>query len=542
MNKKLNWLIYLIVVASTVGFAFYQYKQSQKTASEEEKQDRVFPSLTIKEVKSISLRHKEVYIYIVRAEEKGWLMELPLQDIADGDSVGQWIESILSEKVRVISKEDKKGKGDSAEGLSLAQKAEYGLDKDIKTVEIKTKAGDIFKINVSHYSAFDGRFYLQKGKHILLGETAWAGLTDKKAEDFRSYKLINEGKRPTQMNYRSSVFTTNLLWENYKWQWPSTKQTKEAKVKNPFPLSQSQLESYWTALSNIRMEQNTYPNTKKFREQFNLNSPILNIDLKFDNPWSVKVSESEGKFYILPSDRNYIFVLNEQQKKQMLLSKKDIRDHRQPFQFKKSEVKFIELKGQGIEATLKRKKQKWALQKPQKETNTETNKESKIEAKIETNTEANIEANKESKIEAKIETNTEVNKQINKELNTDEPDNILNRLATFSATEYFGKDKVFEKNSYVVLKDKENKNLLRLDFSAPFGEKNKKVYVLSNLGQEVMAIDSENIKAVFSPSLFREVKAPTIDTNPSEKNNTPKDKPSNINPSEKSNTPKDKPL
>ena len=514
MNKKLNWLIYLVVVTSTVGFAFYQYKQSQKTASEEEKKDRVF-SLTIEEVKSISLRHKEVYIYIVRAKEKGWLMELPLQDIADGDAVGQWIESIISEKVRVITEENKKGKEDSAEGLSLAQKAEYGLDKDVKTVEIKTKTGSLFKINVSHYSAFDGRFYLQRGKHILLGETAWAGLTDKKAEDFRSYKLINEGKRPTQMSYRSSSFTTNLLWENYKWQWPSTKQTKEAKgtekKKNTFPLSQSQLESYWTALSNIRMEQNTYPNTKKFREQFNLNSPILNIELKFDKPWSVKVSESEGKFYILPSDRNYIFVLNEQQKKQMLLSKKDIRDHRQPFQFKKSEVEFIELKGQGIEATLKRKKQKWALQKPQ----------------IKTNAKTNAVASKEAKT--------------NKELNTEEPANILNRLATLSATEYFGKDKVFEKNSYVILKNKENKSLLRLDFSSPFGEKNKKVYVLSSLGQEVMAIDSENIKAVFSPSLFREVKA-SPDTNIGnafEKNKTSDNNTAGSNTTEKDKTSKD---
>ncbi len=442
-------IFYVLIVACTAGFAFYQYKKSEREQKAEEKKNLIFPALELSEVQEISLEKSGVDIHLLYQDE-GWKLLSPVEDKADEDLVEDYLESLLSEKIRVIKD-------------SGADWAEYGLNQNTAVLEIAKKSSieQKMRLEISHYSAFDGSFYIRKGPQLLLGDTSWAGLTEKTGDDFRSYKLLSVKKHPVSLSYRSKQFTAELLWGGGTgWQW---------KGDTPFPLSHSDLESYRSALSNVSFEKDPHFNTEKLRKKLKLSSPALELKMEFENnkTWSVKISPKiKGNFYAIVSDRNYIFTLNKDQMKEVLLSENKIRDHRQPFKFKKDEVYFMELKGYGVDIKLKKEEDKWHLfgGAPSE-----------------------------------------------KELNREELKQALNKMNFLSAKKYFGGKKTFVKTAYFILKDKEQKEILRVDFSAPFktkktetDESEQLVYAQSSLGREVMALPFKDIEPVFSPLLLKQ--------------------------------------
>ncbi len=487
----LRRLIYLIVVMGTASFAFYQYKYSQEQEEKEEKKDLVFSSLEPNQVQSIFIRKVVEDIHLIRTED-GWNMESSIEDMADRDLTGDWLSSLFSEKARII-----KEKG--------VDWAEYGLDRNTKSIVITTKSNEKLKLSISNYSAFDGSFYIKKEEKLLLGGTAWASLTGKKGDYFRSYKLLNIGKKhPKSLSYQSKAFSVSLNWENNKWEW---------KDKNPvFPLSQSDLESYWSSFSNINFERDTYPDTKKYREEFYLHNPAIELQLEFEDnkKWSVKISpEIKGKFYVLPSTRQYIFALNKEQMDNLLLTNKKIRDHRHPFQFKKDHVHFVELKGYGLEVEAEKEEKKWKL------LHGEINKEimDKIMPKSVVIKNEKDQKQKEDKKEEPTDKDKE--KEAQKKLKESELHNILNRIRTLFAREYFDSEKSFTKTAQLILKNKEKNILLNLEFSDPFeraadkknkhsgDEKIKMIYVKSSAGKEIMTIRFDDLKFIFSRDLLQ---------------------------------------
>ena len=457
MKKRwLRRLIYFVVVAGTAGFAFYQYKQSQTEKQTEEKKDLVFSSLEMSQVQSVSIKRKDEGIYFFRKDGDWWL-DSPVKDMADRDIVGDWLQGLLSEKVRVIRE-----KGVDWE--------EYELAKNTKNIEITTISDEKLKLNISDYSAFDGSFYIRKGEQLLLGDTSWATLAGKDGNYFRSYKLLDAPEHPLSLRYSSGVFKVQLKMESYKWLWAG---------EAAFPLSHSGLESYWTAMTNVSFDKEVYSDTEASRKKFKLQTPDIEMELKFkgDKSWSVKISpEMDGKFYALVSGRSYIFTLNQEQREKILLTEKRIRDHRQPFQFEKSQAYFMDMKGYGLDIRLGKEKEKWKLlQTPVAEKEKKGSEE------------------KKNTLKSKIE----------KKLNEKELETVLNRIQTLSAKQYFGK-KSFVKTSHLILKDKDKKNILTLELSDPFESNGgKRVYVKSSKGNEVMALSVKDVEYVFSPSLLK---------------------------------------
>lgn len=448
-----NWqrpLIYFLVVVSVAGFALYQYKKSEKEKITEEKKALVFSELQPSEVQSISISQEEGSIYLTR-KEQGWWMESPVKDLADRELVETWLDTLFTEKIKVIKEKE-------------VNWTEYDLQDPIRSLEISVKSGEKFKLNISKYSAFDGSFYIRRGDQLLLGETSWAGITRKKEKDFRSYKLINIGLHPTSLHYESRPLSTYLSWHNYNWSWGTEYKGKK------FPLSKPQLESYWSSLSNIYFEKEVYPNTESLRKKYKLISPDIQLQMNFEKnkKWSVQVSsEVDGKFYALVSTRDYIFVLNEDQREKILLTEKKFRDHSHPFLFKEDLVQFIEINGYGVDIQMKKGKEKW---------------------------EQLSSGNKET-------------------INIKELDNVLRRIRALSAEEYFDLKKSFKPTASLVLKNKQGNMLLKLETSDPFKSKNEgdtkqneMVYIKSSLGQELMALRFSDLKPVFSSLIKSENK------------------------------------
>ncbi len=471
MKRWQVWLIYFIIVVSTSGFAFYQYKKSKTEKLVKEKENLVFPSLEPSQVQAVSIQKGNVDIRMFR-QDGGWRMSSPVTDIADGDLVGDWLESLFSETVRVI-----KSAGANWE--------EYGLDQDLSFVEITTVSDKKVSLNISRYSAFDGSFYIRKGSALLLGGTSWASLVEKKRDYFRSYKLFNIAEHPLTLNYNSKSFKAHLKWDNHGWQWETE--------NSVFPLSHSQLESYWSSLSNISFEKVPYPDTKSFRAKFKLSEPAFEIRMEFKNnkSWSVKISpEIDGKVYALVSTRNHIFILRPDQKERILLTEQKIRDHRQPFQFNKNQVQAVELNGYGLNIHVKKEKNQWKLLKSEVD-------HDKVNTMIKS----------AGSLETKAAKPEQRKKWI---LDTEELEIVLNKITVLFAKQYFGKEKSFEKTAHLILKDKEEKEILKLELSDPFEFKTEKkdedwqkIYVKSSLGQETMALNFQDMKSVFSSDLLK---------------------------------------
>ncbi|MDE0518957.1 MAG: DUF4340 domain-containing protein [Bdellovibrionales bacterium] len=475
MKRWLGRFIYFVIVIGTASLAFYQYKQSQEEQQKSEKQNLVFPSLKLPQVQAFSIEKGDTYIHILNKSGE-WYLDSPIKDLADRDLVGDWIENLLSEKIKTIKEE----------GVDWA---EYGLDQNVGSIEIITNSGTKLKLDISHYSAFDGRFYIRKEESLLLGNTSWASLTDKQGDYFRSYKVLNIGERPVSLHYDSKLFKAHLDWDNYKWKWSDHKEEQED-TPTLFPLSHSELESYWSSFSNISFEKEVYPNTKGLRNKFKLTKPNIELQMEFKpkgQKWSLKISpEINGKFYAMVSNRDYIFTLSQEQRDRILLTEQIIRDHHQPFQFKRKEAHFIEWKGYDLDIQAKKEKEKWMLVR------------------------------------------TEGDKK-KSELNVEELKNVLNKLSTLSAKKYFSKEKSFIKTAALIIKNKKEVPILKLELGAPVewqehkgkDEKSKMVYVRSNIGQEVMALDFKAVKSIFSSSLLQTNKEQEKEKEKEKENNKP---------------------
>ena len=465
MKIKPHWLIYSGVVVATVGLAFYQHSHIQNNQSAKEKENLIFPSLELGQVRGITLKFKTGSMQF-HYKKGAWFMESPVQDVADLDLVNDWLESLLSEKVQVIKEKE-------------VDFSEYNLDKNVHSIELTSKSKQKFNIDISYYSAFDGQFYIKKGESLLLGDQVWAEVVGKQFSNFRSYKLLNRRDHPESLWYKSTSFSANLKWLNYLWKWNEEKK---------FPLSGTALESYWSTLSQVKFDKKILPNTREMRKKFKLLKPATEINFIFkDNKkWSAKISSRiNNEFYVLVSDRDYIFILNEEQKRKTLLNMKILRDHRHAFQFELSQAVSLMLKGYGLDLELEKKKKKWSLVKGQL-----------------------VAVKGESVVPAEQVKNEPLKSD---DLNLEEASNILNRIKVLEAQEYFPAEKPFSKAANLEIRNKNKEVILSLEFSEPFEiktDKTKRVYVKSNKNKEVMSLNFDHLKFIFSKALLIQNKNP----------------------------------
>lgn len=331
--------------------------------------------------------------------------------------------------------------------------SEYGLTKKVTSVILTTKKNKQFVLDISYYSAFDGSIYLKKNDILLLGTTAFAQLSNKPTHYFKSYKILNNFETPIKLNYKSKSFIADLNWEDYKWKWNK---------KNRFPINQSFLHTYKTQINNMEFQKKTYPKTKQNLKKFKLLNPDIKLNLEFKkDKWFIKISRSvKQKFYALISTRDYIVALNKKQRDQIFLNIKKIRDHRKPFSFITDNAYFIEIKRKGLDIILKKENQQWVVSK---------------------------------------------NKNKTKKINIHKIPNVLNKINRLLAHKYVG-SKSFIKPSYLIIKNKDKKNILELKFSVPFYTKSPKVYVQSSAGQEIMVLNLKDIESVFSGLLLKDTK------------------------------------
>ena len=457
---------------STAFFAGYQYQQAGQQKQAKEKEDLIFPDWKIQDVQEIQIQSGQVEkkIQLVRTADSLWHLQTPLKDLANTSAVLNWVENVLSEKGTLLKPNELEKNAATENTINWS---EYGLTDNVRTITLKSESKKI-QLLISHYSAFDGSFFLRKNKQLLLGSTAWARLSEQSTDLLRSYQLFNISQRPLSLKYQSKKFRLHVNWKKHSWQWPQA-----TPVEKQFALSQSELESYWTVLSKIEFQKtNIYPKTKVNQKKYGLLTPSIQLSLQFAPPieeWTAKFSKKNNLFYVSISNRNYIFTLKPNQVEQILLTEMRVRNHKKPLEFNPNQVQLIELKGNNLDLQFKRDKDQWVLF-------------------------TTLQSNKE-----KNPVKDDKEKTILKALSKEPAISLLNRISDLSVNEYVGHIKNFTPTHFLVLRDKEKNQLLKLQFSNVFKKDNsEQVYMLSSAEKDMMTISAKDFKGIFLPKLDSE--------------------------------------
>lgn len=437
------------------SFAWYQYQQAEIKKQSEKKKDLIFSDWSASEVQEIQIQNPtKKTIHIIQKPNTLWYLESPLKDLANASAVLDWIQNVLAEKANILKMGD------------TINWSEYGLIDNVRQVQLKSKSKNI-ELKISHYSAFDGSFFLKKNKELLLGSTAWASLTEKPIAILRSYQVINRTNRPLSIRYKSKEFNATFKWEQHGWQW-----SESTPLEKKFSISEPELEAYWSELSEIKFEEkNIYPKTKAYLKKYDLLKPILQLNMEFpDNEmWSAKFSKKANLFYVSVSTRDWIFTLKPSTMENILLSEEKIRDHKKPFAFNPNQVGFMKIKSKDINLHFKKEKDKWVLF-----------------TIIGTNT-------------IKDQTKNTKEQALLKFLSQEPAIQALDRILNLSVNKYL-KVKHFKPAYTLTLKDKDKALLLELKFSEPFKKEGKnQVYVQSNKERQTITIQSEELKNLLSP-------------------------------------------
>ncbi len=340
MRKNLSRIFFSFLALALAGWAFYEYKQSQK---EREQQERaaVFFDRELESLKAFRVTKAGGKILEVKKEGEDWLVRQPIQDLADFAEISRWFNEIKNQKVQKIQTDK-----------DISWK-DYYLEK-APLVRLEFSSGQSLSFSVSGKSSFDGKYFIKKGEDLLLGESYfYSEVNEVDFDSFRSGKLLQPLGHATKIQFQGPEAFA-LDWENYSW---------SLSEDQSFPLDSSRLDGFWTDINSIKssaFKERVRPESLK---KYGLNKPQLKIQFSYpekDKSVTLKLSPFQGeKAFVFVSHRRFILEISKEDAKKLLLSKKDFRDHAFPFNYKADSVAQVERRSGKKSLAIKKEGQVW---------------------------------------------------------------------------------------------------------------------------------------------------------------------------------------
>ena len=332
IKKLIKKLPLFFVFFIVVGYALYEYKKSLKDEGKE-----VLSLLTekLENVEKIRLSNKSSSLLIVK--EKGdWFLKEPFEDFVDFVELSRWFEALQNQKLKPVSEKPD------------IQWKDYYLTNP-SSVEIGFLSGASTIFSVSEKSSFDGKWFVRKGESLFLGsEDLKKEVNEKTLDSYRSKKLLHSFGHPTRIQFHKKEFKypLKLSWEKSIWTYLKNKK---------FPLNSTHLNIFWTDLSSLKGDKIIGKATQANLKKWNLEKPFVKISLEFkEGGKDILIyfsSVKDGKVYSYTSERSHILEIPESRFEKILLSEENIRDHSQPFHYKKEEAFQIQLKSENMSYT-----------------------------------------------------------------------------------------------------------------------------------------------------------------------------------------------
>ena len=338
MKRILPRLIFPAIVAAAAAFAYYESRRAARESLSEAKAAAFF-SERLEDLVKIHLKSQKGETLLIK-KGRDWLMEKPLEDKASFKEISRWLEEIKSQKTQKISVE---GEIDWKDYHLEEGQAAHAL------LEFSGNPQKTLSFSISRKSSYDGRFFLNKGGELFLGERYFESeISGKDPESFRSKKILPSLGHAKKIVFEGKEKIT-LLWSDYKWSLGGGA---------AFPLNEPELKSFWASLSQAEAEalrERRSPGSIKKR---GLARPQAKIALDYGEGGEVRMEISpfrEGKAYVSSSRRDFLFEVSESEAEKWLLSEERIWDGKAPFRYEKKKAAYLELKSHGRSYSLKKK-------------------------------------------------------------------------------------------------------------------------------------------------------------------------------------------
>ena len=342
MNQGLiRHIVSIVFVFSVAGFAYYEYK---KTKSPQQHSKNHFLKQELSDLSQVKIQKSNQTLWMVRDQQE-WFLKKPIKDLASFSEVSRWFDEIKIQPVEQLELE-----GDIPWD-------DYHIGQ-FPTVLLKFLDGSEVQFTVSSKGSFDDKFFIKKAKKLYKGEKYFSNeINSKDFQDFRNKKIIPSYGHAIQVQIQKPRFLS-LNWKRNRW---------SIKDKD-FPLSQKNLDLFWSELSTITASAIKEKATPASLSQYGLNNPAYQMSLAYSKKRKViiKVSALKGnKAYVFASHRDYILEISKDYFEKMQISKNGIRDHGAAFRYPKHKVSDLELNFKKT-YLLSQKKGAWKLKNPDK--------------------------------------------------------------------------------------------------------------------------------------------------------------------------------
>ena len=479
IKKLIKKLPILIVFFAVVGYAIYEYKKSHKEGDNGDKTPLL--SGELKDVEKIRLSNASLSLSIV--QEKGdWFLKKPLQDFVDFSELSRWFHALQDHKLKLISEEPN------------IQWEEYHL-KNPSVVEITFSSSNVITFSVSEKTAFDGSWFIKKEGRLFLGESDLGReVNERTLDSYRSKKLLHSFGHPLTIRFQKKNHQPlNFIWKNSQWTYPEDK---------TLPLDYNHLNTFWTDLSSLKGNQITSPVTKDNLQKFNLSKPFVEISLGFEKTEDaifIRFSPiKEGTVYGYASKRNYILKFSEADFEQILLSQDTIRDHGQPFRYKKEDAFQLQTKNGKFPFL--------------------------------TQVKPNSSTKKKSKRKKQEEQQWQITEPKNKMANSKKINAMLNAIYDLEGKKY-KKESIGKVNRFLEIKNKSGEIVFKMEAGDSYNENgNKFFWVQTNLSQDKVGVLKESLDFIFEKNPF--IKEKNTEKKKEDSSSSSTDKTENTKPSD----------
>lgn len=218
------------------GYALYDFQQDKK---KEEK--------TMEEVRLLTVNYDQVnQVDIQKGDDKitlkrtvdGWVLEAPLQDLADNTVVDDFVKNTVPERIIEVAKE--------GDGIDWAL---YGLDKPLGTITYKTSANTVNVFEISEKTNIEDNVFARRDKEnkVLVLNSVWKSRVNKTALDFRDRRFMRHKIASVDfVKVKNSSGVVELQRVEGQWIVPSKKELK---------LDQNKVRELLTAIADARADE-----------------------------------------------------------------------------------------------------------------------------------------------------------------------------------------------------------------------------------------------------------------------------------------------
>jgi hypothetical protein len=291
--KHRSFIVLIGVCVISLGYAAYDY-WSDKAAEEKKAEQATLLKMNKDQVAEVVLQRQSGDNITLQRTGEGWQIINPITEVADQNSVVDFIEGTTLEKSTDLVKE--------GDGIDWKL---FGLDAPAAQLSFADNAGKKIEFLISGKKNFDGDLYLRRSgeNKVFTVSTTWNNRAQKKLLDFRDRRVLK--KEPA--GFKKLVFEAagkNLFTvEKEASEWKMSQAAAESSDFKNWILDAPRVNEVIFSLNNCLAQEilvSPQPKDLKDRGLQKAAVKILLTPLTGD-PWQVEFFETKSEVYALTS-------------------------------------------------------------------------------------------------------------------------------------------------------------------------------------------------------------------------------------------------